>query len=107
EHVRFAHDSRKPLREQLQQTISGRVTVQVVDFLEEIHVDHDEDQVAMIQSSDVGSSRPLIIPQYLLCLGRQDFLQVAPVPDSCQSVGKRNLLQFEILSLQFQAVPAQ
>ena len=70
QHVRFADHRRKSLRYQLKQAIAGRMAVQIIHLLEEIHIDHDENQVAMIHLADLNAAGALIISQHLACLRR-------------------------------------
>jgi hypothetical protein len=42
QNIRLTHDRREPLRHELQQSISRRMTMLVVHFFEEVHVNHDE-----------------------------------------------------------------
>jgi hypothetical protein len=49
----LAHNSGEALRNLLQQSVPGRVAMAVVDFVEEVHVYHDEDQVAMLKVLNV------------------------------------------------------
>ena len=81
--------------------------VKIVDLLEEVHIHHDEHQVAMVHLANLRTSSTLVISQHLSGFGRKDLLQVAPVPYSGQHIGKGNLLQFKILPLQLETVPAQ
>ena len=92
---------------ELQKPVSRRMAVPIVYFLEKIHVDHDEDQIAMIQFPNVASSRALIVSQNLSGFCRKNLFQITPVPHSGQNIGERDFLQLQILALQFQTVPAQ
>src|SRR5271156_2134248 len=83
------------------------MAVQVVHFLEEIHVNHYENQIAVIHFADVVSGRALIISQDLLRFGGKNLFEITAIPHAGQHVGKGNFLQLQILPLQFQTVPAQ
>ena len=79
----------------------------VIDGFKEIHVHHNKNEIAVIHFADVATPRALIISQYLPGLSSEDLFHIPPVPHSGQHIGKRNFLQFQILSLQFKTVPAQ
>ena len=72
-------------RHSLQQAIACGMTMQIVHFLEEVHVHHDEDQIAMIQLTNVAASRPLVISQDLPGFRRKNFFEIAPVPHASQT----------------------
>src|SRR5581483_598055 len=83
------------------------MAMKIVHLLKEIHVYHDEHQVAVIHLVNVCSPLTLVVTQNLTGLSREDFLHVAAVPNSGKYVGKGDLLQLEILSLEFQAMPSE
>src|ERR1700691_1732956 len=107
QHVRLTHHPAQPLRHSLQQAIAGRMTMTIVHFLEEVHVHHNEDQIAMVQLSNIAAAGSLVVSQNLPGLRRKNFLEVAPVPHSGERICKGDLLKLEILALKFQAVPTQ
>src|SRR5579864_3155713 len=72
QNIGFADHSSKSLCDQLKQPVSSRVPVQIIDFLKEIHVDHDEYEVAVIHLPNVAAACTLIISQHLPGLCRQD-----------------------------------
>src|ERR1700728_2595140 len=83
------------------------MAMQIIHLLEEIHVNHEKDQIAMVQLTNVVALNPLVASQDLSGFCRQNFFEVAAVPYACHCIGVRNLLQFQILPLQFETVPAK
>ena len=79
----------------------------IVYFFEKVHIHHDEDQIAMIQLSNVAAAGSLVISKNLPSFCRKNFFEIAPVPHSGQRIGKGNFLELKILALQFQTVPPQ
>jgi hypothetical protein len=55
------------------------MSVNIIDFLEEIHVDHDENQVAVIEFANIAAVRPFVISQDLSGFGGDNFFQITPV----------------------------
>ena len=64
------------------------MTVVVVYFLEEIHIDHDEYQISVIEFSDIATTHTMIVPKNLLRLRGQNLLEVTPIPHPCKRIGK-------------------
>src|ERR1700680_1013876 len=83
------------------------MSMPVVYFFEKIHVNHDEDEIAMIHLANFTFPRALVISQYLPRFGRKDLLEIASVPYSSQYVSERDLLQFQVLPLQLRTMPTQ
>ena len=54
----------------------------VVNLLEKIHVNHEENQVSMIQFSDIAAVCSLVITQHLASFCGQYFFQIPAVPNS-------------------------
>ena len=75
QYIRLAHYGRKPLRNQLQQPIACRMSVAVVHLLKEIDVDHDENEVAMIELPNAAAAGALVISQHLSRLCGQNLLR--------------------------------
>src|ERR1700680_2699224 len=76
------------------------MSMPVVYFFEKIHVNHDEDEIAMIHLANFTFPRALVISQYLPRFGRKDLLEIAPVPYSSQYVSERDFLQFRTMPTQ-------
>src|SRR5580765_4157784 len=98
QYIRLAYDGRKPLRNELQQPIAGRMSVAVIHLLKEIDVYHNENQVTMIELPNAAATGALVISQHLVRLSGEDLLEIATIPYARQYIGERNLLQFQILS---------
>src|SRR5712671_929069 len=83
------------------------MTILIVHLLEEIDINHHEDQIPMIKLANVSPVRTLVVSQHLSGFGCKDLFEVTAVPHSSQGVSKGNFLEFKILTLEFQAMPAQ
>ena len=92
QYIRLTNHGRKPLRDQLQEPVSCGMPVQIIHLLEEIDIDHDEHQVAMIHLPDVCSVRALIISQNLSCFRSHNLFKIAPIPNAGKHIGERDLL---------------
>ena len=83
------------------------MSIVVVNSLKKIHVNHNKDQIPPVVLLHVGALVALVAPQHQSRICGESLFQVAAIPDSGERVGEGDLLEFEVFSLKFHAVPAQ
>ena len=79
----------------------------VVNPLKKIDINHNKHQIPLFILLGIRILVALVAPQDQSGICGESLFQITAIPDSGKRIGEGDLLEFEVFSLQFHAVPPQ